>query len=56
MAHQSKRLIVFLIKLIGKLDFWLLFLASFTCVLMMAWRSNIRDGIFKMAQKSLGRY
>lgn len=51
----QKRLIIFLIRLVGTLDFWLLFLASFVCVLMMAWRGSIRDGIFKLAQRSVGR-
>jgi hypothetical protein len=55
MFRLSREFIVFLIELLGTLDFWLLFLSSFTAVLMLAWRGSIRDGIYKMAQKSIGR-
>lgn len=48
-------MIIFLVRMIGTSSFWMLFLASLTCVLMMAWRSNIRDDIFKMAQKTVGK-
>lgn len=37
--------------------FWYLFIASFTLVMMMAWRSALRDQIFKgMAAKFDRRY
>jgi hypothetical protein len=29
--------------------FWYLFLASFTMVMMLAWRAHLRDQIFKVA-------
>ena len=47
--------IIFLIKILGTSNFWLLFLASFTGVLMFAWRGVIKDDIFKFAQKTVGK-
>lgn len=55
MERQTKHLAIFLLRVLGTSNFWLLFLASFTCVLMMAWRGSIRDDLFKIAQKSVGK-
>lgn len=50
-----KHVVIFLIRMLGTSSFWLLFLASFTGVLMFAWRGALRDDIFKYAQKSIGK-
>lgn len=47
--------IVFIAGLLITPRFWLLFMASFTCVMMMAWRGSLRDDIFKLAQKTVGK-
>jgi len=51
----KRHVVTFLWRTVLTWDFWTLFLASFTCVLMMAWRSSIRDNIFKAAQKTVGK-
>ena len=52
---MTRRIVIFLWRVIRTWDFWALFISSFTCVLMMAWRSSTRDSIFKMAQKTVGK-
>lgn len=42
--------IEFIVTVMFRKQFWLLLLASFTAVLMLAWRSSLRDDIFKMAR------
>jgi hypothetical protein len=37
----------FLLRQMFSWTFWQLFIASFTIVLMMAWRAALRDKIFK---------
>lgn len=44
----------FLLRQMLGLAFWQMVLASFTVVLMMAWRASLRDQIFKAASKYRG--
>jgi hypothetical protein len=46
----------FLLRTLVTRTFWMLFLASFTMVLMLAWRAQLRDHIFKTAAGKFMRY
>jgi predicted membrane metal-binding protein len=49
------KMVRFVISQLMSSSFWYLFLASFTIVLMMAWRAALRDDIFKDAARTIGK-